>query len=213
MKLLRMTPGHGDVVLAEGDPEVDEDAERLIEEFRRQLDLGMWAAVPLRSGAGRHEATMVRDFSEVPVGTERVIFFPPAAGGGDRPRDAADPELRARELLRSVAGDGPADSYEQLGFVRVEGGGEGYGYLIYPHRPVVSYDADSREPLSELCVRFPDSGEWLPGADDVLAKWMALRADEHRLVGEANLHRVGVQLDPAMVARDLDRITEWEGAQ
>ena len=41
-----MKPGHGDVLLAEGDLEVAEDEERLIEEFRRQLDEGMWAAVP-----------------------------------------------------------------------------------------------------------------------------------------------------------------------
>ncbi len=80
MKLLRMTPGKGDVLLAEGDPDVAEDEERLVEEFRRQLDLGMWAAVPTEE-RGRHEATMVRDFSEVPAGTERVIFFPQAAGG------------------------------------------------------------------------------------------------------------------------------------
>jgi hypothetical protein len=76
-----MTPGHGDVLLAEGDREVAEDEERLIEEFRRQLDLGMWAAVPVGGATGRHEATMVRDFSEVPRDAERVIFFPPAAGG------------------------------------------------------------------------------------------------------------------------------------
>ncbi len=81
MKLLRMTAGRGDVLLAEGDPDVAEDAERLIEEFRRQLDLGMWAAVPDEARDGRREATMVRDFSEVPAGSERVIFFPPAAGG------------------------------------------------------------------------------------------------------------------------------------
>ena len=81
MKLLRMTPGKGDVLLAEGDPKVAEDEERLIEEFRRQLDLGMWAAVPLEGEAGRREATMVRDFSEVPEAAERVIFFPRAAGG------------------------------------------------------------------------------------------------------------------------------------
>jgi hypothetical protein len=81
MKLLRMTPGHGDVLLAEGDPEVAEDEQRLIEEFRRQLDLGMWAAVPQRGSAGRREATMVRDFSEIPPGSESVIFFPQAAGG------------------------------------------------------------------------------------------------------------------------------------
>lgn len=81
MKLLRMRAGHGDVLLAEGDPEVREDEQRLIEEFRRQLDQGMWAAVPHAGTAGRREATMVRDFSEIPRGSERVIFFPPAAGG------------------------------------------------------------------------------------------------------------------------------------
>lgn len=75
-----MKPGHGDVLLAEGDPDVEEDAERLIEAFRRQLDLGMWAAVPTADGV-RREAVMVRDFSEVPREAERVIFFPPAAGG------------------------------------------------------------------------------------------------------------------------------------
>jgi hypothetical protein len=78
---MRMKPGHGDVLLAEGDPEVSEDEERLIEEFRRQLDQGMWAAVPTARAGGRREAVMVRDFSEVPRDAEQVIFFPPAAGG------------------------------------------------------------------------------------------------------------------------------------
>jgi hypothetical protein len=81
MKLLRMTPGKGDVLLAEGDPAVAEDEERLIREFRRQLDLGMWAAVPHEGRGGSREATMVRDFAEVPASAERVIFFPQAAGG------------------------------------------------------------------------------------------------------------------------------------
>jgi hypothetical protein len=81
MKLLRMTPGKGDVLLAEGDPAVAEDEERLVAEFRRQLDLGMWAAVPHEGASGRRAATMVRDFSEVPATAERVIFFPQAAGG------------------------------------------------------------------------------------------------------------------------------------
>ena len=80
MKLVRMRPGHGDVLLAEGDVTSAEDEERLVEEFRRQLDLGMWAAVPT-AAAGRREAVMVRDFAEVPRDAERVIFFPPAAGG------------------------------------------------------------------------------------------------------------------------------------
>jgi hypothetical protein len=81
MKLLRMTPGKGDVLLAEGDPNVAEDEERLIAEFRRQLDLGMWAAVPHEGQSGQREATMVRDFAEIPEAAERVIFFPKAAGG------------------------------------------------------------------------------------------------------------------------------------
>jgi hypothetical protein len=80
VKLVRMKPGHGDILLAEGDPEVAEDAERLIDEFRRQLDQGMWAAVPT-ADAGRREAVMVRDFAEVPSDAERVVFYPPAAGG------------------------------------------------------------------------------------------------------------------------------------
>ena len=75
-------PGHGEVVLAEGDVELSADEERLVEEFRRQLESGMWAAVPISDGStGRREAMMVKDFTEVPRDAERVIFFPRAAGG------------------------------------------------------------------------------------------------------------------------------------
>ena len=81
MKFLRMRPGHGEQLIAEGDPDVSEDAERLVEEFRRQLDHGMWAAVPLTTTAGRREAEMVTSFEQIPAATERVIFFPRAAGG------------------------------------------------------------------------------------------------------------------------------------
>ncbi len=80
MKLLRMKPGHGEIVLAEGDVEVPEQEIQLIEAFRRQLDAGMWAAVPL-SGAGRRTAQLERSFADVPRDAERVIFFPRAAGG------------------------------------------------------------------------------------------------------------------------------------
>jgi hypothetical protein len=77
-----MKPGHGEVLLAEGDPRVEEDEERLIEEFRRQLDDGMWAAVPTtHPGSGRRQAQLVKDFADVPVEAERVIFFPRASGG------------------------------------------------------------------------------------------------------------------------------------
>ncbi len=82
MKFLRMKPGHGEVVLAEGDPRLDEDEERLVREFRRQLDEGMWAAVPtLNDGNGRREAQLIREYGEIPPEAERVIFFPRASGG------------------------------------------------------------------------------------------------------------------------------------
>lgn len=77
-----MKPGHGEILLAEGDPEVREDEELLIAEFRRQLDEGMWAAVPTeRPGSGRREAQMVRDYADIPPEAQRVIFFPRASGG------------------------------------------------------------------------------------------------------------------------------------
>jgi hypothetical protein len=82
IRFLRMKPGHGEVLLAEGDRRVREDEERLVEEFRRQLDEGMWAAVPtVNSGSGRREAQLIREFGEIPAGAERVIFFPRASGG------------------------------------------------------------------------------------------------------------------------------------
>ena len=81
MKLVRMKPGHGDVLLAEGNPELADQEELLVTAFREQLDEGMWAAVPTRESGGKREAVMVRDFSEIPRDAERVIFFPPAAGG------------------------------------------------------------------------------------------------------------------------------------
>jgi len=77
-----MKPGHGEILLTEGDRDVREDEERLVEEFRRQLDQGMWAAVPVESGrSGRREAQMVRDYTDIPPEADRVIFFPRASGG------------------------------------------------------------------------------------------------------------------------------------
>ena len=75
-----MKPGHGEVLIADGDVELAEDERQLIEEFRRQLDQGQWAAVPIEA-TGRREARMVRSFDEIPRDADRVIFFPRAAGG------------------------------------------------------------------------------------------------------------------------------------
>ncbi len=76
-----MKPGHGEVLIAEGDVDVPEDHKTLVDAFRAQLDDGMWAAVPLASAGGRREAQMVSSFDDIPSDAERVIFFPRAAGG------------------------------------------------------------------------------------------------------------------------------------
>jgi len=76
-----MKPGHGEVLIAEGDPEVLADQQRLVEEFRRQLDEGLWAAVPVSGELGQRQSLMVRRFEDIPAEADRVIFFPRAAGG------------------------------------------------------------------------------------------------------------------------------------
>ena len=81
MRFLRMKPGHGEVLIAEGDVEVPEEHQSLVDAFRVQLDEGMWAAVPLSTSGGRREAQMVSSFDDIPAGADRVIFFPRAAGG------------------------------------------------------------------------------------------------------------------------------------
>ncbi|MDQ6745992.1 MAG: hypothetical protein M3Z27_08295 [Actinomycetota bacterium] len=138
-------------------------------------------------------------------------------------------EQRARELLRSCVGEEEWTMYRDLGFIRVWGSqsdgpengartaGVPYGYLIYPHKPVISYLAQTHRLLSEYCVEFPDEtrpygSARLPDSDDVLAKWMALTGDERRLISTANMHLPGRQLDPSAVKRDLWRLAQWERA-
>ena len=82
MKFLRMSPGHGEELIAEGDVEVAEEEERLVEEFRRQLDQGMWAAVPSAAPSGPPRGARWSGPSRtIPRDADRVIFFPRAAGG------------------------------------------------------------------------------------------------------------------------------------
>jgi hypothetical protein len=130
-------------------------------------------------------------------------------------------EQRARVLLRSCVNDEQWAMYRDLGFLRVWGDGahgeQGarYAYLIYPHRPLVAYVPATGALLNEYCVAFPDHSRpygsaRLPDADDVLAKWMALCADERGLIAEANMHLPGRQLDPEQVRTDLVRLACWE---
>ena len=56
--------------------------------------------------------------------------------------------------------------------------------------------------LNEYCVEFPDESKpygsaRLPDSDDVLAKWMALKGDERRLISSANMHLPGPPGRPA----------------
>lgn len=82
MKLLRMMPGYGETLVAEGDPTVLGERDALVRAFRRQLDEGMWAAVPVSDpSTGRREAVMVTSFDDIPATAERVLFWPRAAGG------------------------------------------------------------------------------------------------------------------------------------
>lgn len=132
-------------------------------------------------------------------------------------------ELRARALLRSCIDERDWAMYRDLGFLRVWGAlgkheraaEATYAYLIYPHKPIVAYLPQTGALLNEYCVAFPDlsrpyGSSRLPDSDDVLAKWMALTADERRLVADANMHLPGRQVDPARVRRDLQRLTRWE---
>jgi molybdopterin converting factor small subunit len=76
-----MKPGHGEVLIAEGDVDVPAEHDELVEAFRAQLEAGMWAAVPRAMVGGRREAQMVTSFEDVPQDADRVIFFPRASGG------------------------------------------------------------------------------------------------------------------------------------
>jgi hypothetical protein len=103
------------------------------------------------------------------------------------------------------------------GAAGVHAGAE-YAYLIYPHKPIVAYLPQSGAILNEYCValnhRAASQGlSRLPGADDVLAKWMLLAGDERGLLEQANMHMPGRQVDPEQIQRDLLRLSRWERAR
>jgi hypothetical protein len=131
-------------------------------------------------------------------------------------------EQRARRLLRSCVNDEEWDMYRELGFLRVWGtgimpaaGGARSAYLIYPHLPIVAYLPRTGALLGEYCVAFPDhtrpyGSPRLPDSDDVLAKWLALTADEHGLIAGANMHLPGRQIATLRLRQDLARLVHWE---
>jgi hypothetical protein len=163
----------------------------------------------LRSCVSQLEWEMYRD-----LGVLRVPG-PIRTPGGVTARTHADSE-RTSDGQTPPPGDRAAHAEQ-----REAGAGERagtlpqYAYLIYPHKPIVAYVPATGELLSEYCVAFPDESRpygsaRLPDSDDVLAKWMALTGDERRLIGEANVHLPGRQVDPDRVRRDLARLARWE---
>ena len=170
----------------------DPGRERRAEQRAREL---------LRSCVNDEEWAMYRD-----LGFIRVLGRLQAEG----PHGLSAPRRRFR--------GGAPSSEASRGPARTGAEGErqaGYAYLIYPHKPIVAYVPRTGRLLSEYCVEFPElaggiSHSRLPDSDDVLAKWMALTADERRLINESNMHLPGRQIDPARVRRDLWRLREWE---
>jgi hypothetical protein len=126
-------------------------------------------------------------------------------------------EQRARALLRSCVGEEEWSMYRDLGFLRVQGklAQDGCAYLLYPHKPILAYMPQSGLIVGEYCVDFPDhtrpyGSARLPDSDDVLAKWMALTADERGLIERANMHLPGRQIRVAKARRDLARLASWQ---
>jgi hypothetical protein len=162
----------------------------------------------LRSCIEDHEWAMYRD-----LGFLRVW-----GSLGER-RSIGEPGLPADRVPTGARSEGTAQTVRRTG-AEEEPGAVGasaasYAYLIYPHRPIVAYLPETGALLSEYCVAFPDQSRpygsaRLPDSDDVLAKWMALRADERRLIADANMHLPGRQIDPDRVRRDLLRLSRWE---
>ncbi|HXC46482.1 MAG TPA: hypothetical protein VNU24_07745 [Solirubrobacteraceae bacterium] len=151
----------------------------------------------------------------------RVRHLPePAVADGYDPGRELRAEQRARVLLRSCVNEEEWAMYSELGFLRVWGslGRAPSAYLVYPHKPILAYDPRSGSVQGEYCVEFPDrtrpyGSSRLPDADDMLAKWMALNADERSLIEQANMHLPGRQIRVTKARRDLVRLACWEREQ
>ncbi len=173
----------------------------------RELRAEQRARELLRSCVNEEEWAMYRDLGFLrvwaptrgPVGVVRLGSG--RAGAGKLDDSAPDPGCRPEaEVARGI--ERTCD-------------GAPYAYLLYPHKPIVAYIPQTGALLNEYCVTFPDEtrpygSARLPDADDVLAKWMALTADERRLIADANMHLPGRQVDPQQVRDDLARLASWE---
>jgi hypothetical protein len=144
----------------------------------------------------------------------------------EAPVGQAEADRRSLELLRSVINEDEWAMFTDLGLLCVTGrrfrrdGREAlprYRYLIYPHLPLVALLPRSMAPVREYCIQFPDipldgPDGLLPIGDDMLAKWMTVRADEDRLLAFANVSNAGCQVPLSQIERDLRRLTRWQAA-
>jgi hypothetical protein len=152
----------------------------------------------------------------------RVAARPLVEVGREDPGRELRAEQRARRLLRSCVNQEEWAMYRDLGFLRVLGteslsatGGASCAYLLYPHLPIVAYLPQTGALLGEYCVAFPDhtrpyGSPRLPDSDDVLAKWLALTADERGFIAGANMHLPGRQIASRRLRQDLVRLARWE---
>ena len=169
MKLVRMKSGHGDVLLAEGDPELAEDEERLIAEFRRQLELGMWAAVPTaeRGPSRGGDGARVR---RGPARRRARDLLPQRRRAAERWTRPSDARASCCARSSATATTRPTSS---SGSSRSPAATRATPTSSIPTGRWSPTTPRPGELLAEYCVGFADEGERLPPADDVLAKWMS----------------------------------------
>jgi hypothetical protein len=177
----------------------------------RELRAEQRARELLCSCVNEEEWAMYRD-----LGFLRV--WSPAAGGGS-PAAGGDPAHDAalapyayllyphRPIVAYVPRTGALLNEYCVAFPDdtrpTEAGGHGSAARIPVSTEAGGHGSAARIPVSASSARLPD-------ADDVLAKWISLVADERRLIADANMHLPGRQVDPEQVREDLARLARWE---
>jgi hypothetical protein len=184
----------------------------------RELRAEQRARELLRSCVNAEEWAMYRDlgFLRVLAPTAGFGSVPPPAGGHPERDGARAPYAYLlyphRPIVAYVPQTGALLNEYCVAFPDevhpAEAGGRSPAAEAGRHSPPASIPRSASIPASGSPA--PPGGVRLPDADDVLAKWMALVADERRLIAEANMHLPGRQLDPEQVRGDLARLARWE---
>ena len=112
------------------------------------------------------------------------------------------------------------EAYRALGFLHAPGAappGEEptYGYLIYPHKPIVSYDLDTGELLGEHCVGFPDREDREHGGRLLVPSFAVGRAQEliyeiNRLIQSGEIPPLPVYVDSPLATNVSEVFAQHE---